>query len=124
MTTDNATLNYREYQLAKVRSLGSMSIQIKANGGEVQTFNLGIDRSEFKAIEGVLLNEYIRKDLEDMQPYELFMNLQTWSIESLRTWLKSYDSNGEFDDDPENGFILTKEYAINTIFKFLIIDNQ
>ena len=124
MTSDKGTLNYREYQLSKVRSLGSMSIQIKASGGEVQTFNLGIDRDEFNAIQDILLHEYKHKSLEEMQPYELFMTLQTWSLETLREWLKSYDKHGEYDDDIENGFVLTREHAINNVFNLLVIDNQ
>lgn len=124
MRSDVTTINYRQYQLSKLKSLGSLSIQLKGSGGEVHTHNLGIDKDELTAIEGVLLHEYKPTQLEKMQPYELFMHLQMWSIENLRQLLQKYDLNGDYDDDAEDGFVLTREYAINTIFKFLIIDNQ
>lgn len=124
MRADTTTINYREYQLSKLRSLGSLSIQLKASGGEVHTHNLGIDKDELTAIEGILLHEYKPTQLEDMEAYELFMHLQMWSIENLRQLLQKYDLNGQYVDDIANGFVLTREYAINTIFKFLILDNQ
>lgn len=76
------------------------------------------------AIDGILSHEYKNNSVEKMQPYELFMTLQTWSLETLREWLKSYDKHGEYDDDIENGFVLTREHAINTVFNLLVIDNQ
>lgn len=124
MTTDKATLQYREHQISKVRTdhsnevFGSKTIQITANGGEIKTFVLAIDAGEFNAIESILLRKYKCTPLDKMEPYELFMTLQGWDTETLIGELKHIDRNGEYDDD------VTREYAINTIFKFLILDNQ
>jgi len=124
MTTDKATLQYRQYQLAKVtnqydnnESFGNTTIQIASNGGEIKTFVLGIDGGELNAIESILLREYKCTPLDKMEPYELFMTLQGWDTEALIGELKHIDRNGEYDD-------VTREYAINTIFRFLILDNQ
>jgi len=118
-------MSYINTQLARVKETNQYgrSIKLTADGGAKETNFISIDQSKFNAIEGILLHDTNVTSIIGMDAYNLFMNLQTWSLDSLRSWLQYYDKNGEYMDDPENGFILTREYAINTIFKFIITDN-
>ena len=120
-------MSYITTQLERVKDTNQYgrSIKITADGGAKETNFIAIDQWQFNAIEGILLHDTnVFKDIAKMDAYELFMNVQMWPLEALRIWLKYYDSNGDYYDDIENGFVFTREYAINTIFKFLILDNQ
>jgi hypothetical protein len=120
-------MSYINTQLERVKETNQYgrSIKITADGGAKETNFIAIDQWQFNAIEGILLHDTNAiKNVAKMEAYELFMNLQMWSLETLRGWLQYHDQNGEYLDDPENGFVFTREYAINTIFKFLILDNQ
>ncbi len=125
MSIDKAIIEYREHQLSKVKEVDiyERNIQIRSNVGKTNQFN--INQGEYNAIEGILLHPLAPSpSLDKMDAYELFMNLQMWSLETLRGWLMANYRNGEYLDDIANGFVLTREYAINTIFKFIILDNQ
>lgn len=120
-------MSYITTQLERVKETNQYgrSIKITADGGDKSTNFIAIDQAQFNAIQDILLHDTNTiKDVAKMDAYELFINLQMWSLETLRGWLQYHDQNGEYIDDIENGFVLTREYAINTIFKFLILDNQ
>lgn len=118
--------SYIKTQLERVKETNQYgrSIKITADGGDKATNFISIEQGQFNAIEGIMLHDANVGSIVGMDAYNLFMNIQSWSLETLRNWLKYYDSNGEYDDDLDNGFVFTREYAINTIFKFLILDNQ
>lgn len=119
-------MSYITTQLERVKETNQYgrSIKLTADGGAKETNFIAIEQGQFNAIEGILLHGTYVGSIVGMDAYNLFMNIQMWSLEYLRTWLQNYDQNGEYLDDPGNGFVFTREYAINTIFKFLILDNQ
>lgn len=120
-------MSYISTQIDRVKETNQYgrSIKIIANGGGKSTNFIAIDNGVYNAIQGILLHDTNTiKDIAKMDAYELFMTLQMWSLETLRGWLQYHDQNGEYIDDPNNGFFFTREYAINTIFRILILDNQ
>lgn len=119
-------MSYITTQLERVKETNQYgrSIKLTADGGAKETNFIAIEQGQFNAIESVLLHDASAANIEGMDAYNLFMNLQKWSLETLRNWLQHYDMNGDYDDDIDDGFVFTREYAINTIFKFLILDNQ